>query len=69
MQHDNCIMDTRVYEVEYIYLHQASLADNNVAEIYLSKVGEEGNRFVLFDDIVDHIVDGTYTMHQDAFVI
>ena len=34
-----------------------------------SQVDEEGNEFVLFDDIVDHRVDRTNTMHHDAFIL
>ena len=41
------------YEVEYLDEHKASLAANTIAENIFSKVDEEGNRFVLFDEIVD----------------
>ena len=57
------------YEVEYLDEHKASLAANTIAENIFSKVDEEGNRFVLFDEIVDYHVDGTDTMQQDAFII
>ena len=60
---------TRVYEVEYLDLYKASLSVNNIAENLFSRADEEGNRFVLFDEIMDHRVDGTDTMHQDASVV
>ena len=63
------MLDTRVYEVEYLDVHKASLAANNIYENIFSKVDEEWNIFVLFDDIVNHRVDGTETMHQDTFII
>ena len=68
-KHDNTILDTRVYEVEYLDVHKASLAANNIAENIFSKVDEEANIFVPFDDIADHHVDSTENMQQDDFNI
>ena len=68
-QNKNTMLDTRVYGVEYLYGHKASIAANTIAEILFSKFYEEGNRFVLFDDIVDHHVYGTETINQDIFII
>ena len=42
---------------------------NTISENLFSRVDEEGNIFVLFDDIVYHRVDGTYTMHQEACIV
>ena len=63
------MLDTIVYEVEYLYVHKSSLTANNIAEILFSKAAEEGNIFVLFDKILDCHVDGTETMQKDAFGI
>ena len=52
----------RAYEDEYIDVHKASLSAYNIAENLFSQVNEEGNRFVLFDEIADCCVDGTETM-------
>ena len=41
---DNPILDTRVYEVEYLDGHRASLSANTIAENIFSQVDEEGNR-------------------------
>ena len=60
--HDSPMLYTIVYEVEYLDVHKASLAVNNIAENQFLQVDEEGNIFVLFDEIVDHFVDGTETM-------
>ena len=38
--------------------HKASLSANAIAENLFAQVDDEGNRFVLFDDIVDHRVNG-----------
>ena len=43
------MMNTRVYEVEYLYERKVSLAAINIAENVFSQAGEEGNIFVLFD--------------------
>ena len=65
---DNPILDTRIYEVEYLDGHKASLAANAIAESLFSQVDEEGNRFVLLDGIVDHRVDGQQLQKADAFI-
>ena len=61
-QHDNNMLYTRVYEVKYLYGNNASLSVNTIAQNLFSQVDEYGNRFMLFDDIVDHRVGGTEIM-------
>ena len=41
---------------------------NLIAENLFAQVDEEGNRSVLFDEIVDVRTDGTHILQQDAFV-
>ena len=53
------MLDTIVYEVEYQDVHKVSLDVNTIAENIFSQVDEEGNIFLIFDQIVDHCVDGT----------
>ena len=57
-----------MYEVEYQDGHTAALAVNLIAENIFAQVDGEGNRSVLFDDIVDVSTDGTHVLQQDAFV-
>ena len=64
----NPILDTRMYEVEYPDGHKASLAANAIAENMFAQVDNEGNRHVLFDEIVDHRTDGSEVKQQDAFL-
>jgi hypothetical protein len=53
------ILDTRVYEVEEILDgHQASLAANIIVENLYSQGDPEGNRHVLFSDLIDHQTNG-----------
>ena len=63
------MLDTRVYEVEYLDGYKSSLAGNTVAENIFSHIDGEGNIFGLFDKIVYHCVDGIETMYQDALII
>ena len=66
--HDNPILDTRVYEVEYIDGSTAALSANAIAENLFAQVDDEGNRHVLFDSIIDHWTDGTEVQEKDAFI-
>jgi hypothetical protein len=65
---DNPILDTRMYQVEYSDGHKASLAANAIAENMLAQVDAEGNRHVLFKEIIDHRTDGSELKQQDAFI-
>ena len=56
--HENPILDTRVYEVEYADENKASMAANAVAMNLFVQVDTEGNRHTLFDEISDHRTDG-----------
>jgi Reverse transcriptase (RNA-dependent DNA polymerase). len=65
---DNPILDTRMYEVEYLDGYMASLAANTIAENLFAQVDEEGNRYVLMDAIADHRVDGSQLKVNEAFI-
>ena len=67
--HDNPLLDTRLYEVEYMDGYKASLAANTIAINMFAQVDDEGNRHVLFDQIIDHRTDGTEIQQDDAFII
>ena len=55
---DNPILDTQLYEVEYLDRHTYSLIANTIAENIFFQVDEEGNWYVLLDAIIDHRVTG-----------
>ena len=59
---DNPILDSRIYEVEYLYGHQSSLADNAIDEILFSHVYDERHHSVLMQEIVNHCVNGSKVM-------
>ena len=65
---DNPILDTRMYEVEYIDGHKASLTANAIAQNLFAQVDEEGNRHVLLDEIIDHRKDSTAVAKEDTFI-
>ena len=67
--HDNPILDTRMYEVEYKDGHKAALAANIIAENLFAQVDDEGHRHVLFEAITDIRADGTEVKEEDAYVI
>jgi hypothetical protein len=64
----NPILDTRVYEVEYLDGHKASLTANAIAQNLFAQVDEEGNRHVIIDEIIDHRKDSSAVALEDAFV-
>ena len=67
--HDNPILDTRVYEVEYAYRHKAPMADNAITMNLFAQVDAEGNRHALLEKINDHRTDGKEIKQQDAFIM
>ena len=69
MADDNPLLDTRLYEVEYLDGHKASLSANSIAQNMFAEVDEDGNRFVLLDSIIDTRCDGSEVKQQDAFII
>ena len=56
---DNPILDTRMYEVEYADGHKAAMTANNIANNLFAQVDQDGNRFVLFNEIINHRKDGS----------
>ena len=56
---DNPLLDTRIYEVEYLDGHKASLSANSVAQNLFATVDEDGNRYVILESIIDARKDGT----------
>ena len=65
----NPIIDTRMYEVEYQDGYKASLTANAIVHNLFAQVYKEGNRHVLFDEILDHRTNGLEIKQKDAFVM
>ena len=66
--HDNPMLDTRIYEIEYHDGHKASLTANTISKKLLSQVDEEGNRHFLLDCISNHRTDGTELLINEAYI-
>ena len=66
--HDNPLLDTQLYEVEYADGNKESLSANAIAINMFAQVDEEGNRHVFLDEIVDHRTDGTELKQNDTFI-
>ena len=64
----NPLLDTRMYEVEFVDGEKASLTANYIAENLFAQVDDEGNRHVLMKEIIDYRTNGTELKQQDAFV-
>ena len=65
---DNPIMDSRHYEVEFQDGYKTSMAANAIAENLFAQIDDEGNRHVLFKEIIDFRTSGKQVLQQDAFV-
>jgi hypothetical protein len=66
--HDNPMLDTREYEVEFLDGHSESLSANLIAQYLYSQVDQEGHRHLLLDDIVDYRRDESAIDKEDAFI-
>ena len=67
--HNNPILGTIMYEVEYKDGHKYSLAANMIAGNMLAQVDGGVNWHVLFQKITDHRYVGTKVKEHDAFII
>jgi hypothetical protein len=65
---NNPILDTRLYEVEYLDGHRAAMSANTIAENMFAQVDQDGHRLILFDEIIGHRVDGSQVQegHDDT---
>ena len=65
---DNPLLDTRMYEVEYLDGERASLSANHIAENVFAQMDHEGNRQVLMKEIINYHTNGQDVKRQDAFI-
>ena len=57
-----------MYEVEYEDGHKVAMAANAIASNLFAQVDQYGQRFVLFDEIIDWRTDGSQIKSEDAFI-
>ena len=55
---DKPILGTHMYEVEYPDGHKETLSKNAISENMFYRVDGKGSRYILFEEIIDHINDG-----------
>ena len=69
LANENPILDTRMYEVQYLDGEKASLAANSIAENLFAQIDDDRNRQVLMDDIIGHRSNEHAVKQQDAFIV
>ena len=64
---NNPLLDTRLYEVEYIDGTIETLTANVIAGNLLAQVDQEGHRQLLMDEIIDNRSDNTAIPIEDGY--
>ena len=67
--HDNPLLDSRVYVVQYHEGHKATITANQIAENLLAQVDKVVHQFVLLDKIIDHRSDETAVSLSKAIFV
>ena len=65
---NNPLLDTRVYDVEFPDGKIKEYNVNMISEFLYSQVDDEGNEFILLDEIIDHCKDDTAITVEEATV-
>ena len=65
---ENPILDSYLYEVEYLDRHKASLSANAIATNIFAQIDKQGNRMLLYNAIIDYPVNGTKVQPDYAFI-
>jgi len=66
--HTNPLLDTRVYEVQFPDGHTEEFSANTIAENIYSQVDEEGNQYLLLNEVIDHHRDGLAIAIDDKWI-
>jgi hypothetical protein len=66
--HTNPILDTRVFEVEFLDGETAAMTANGIAENLFAQVDQDGHRLLLMDEIIDHRRGQDAVSKDDAFL-
>jgi hypothetical protein len=64
----NPILDTRIFQVEFLDGHTASMTANAIAEHLFAQVDSEGRRLLLIDEIIDHRASKEALKVADGYV-
>jgi len=66
--HSNPILDTRMFEVEFLDGTTQALAANVIAENMFAQVDQEGRRLMLLSEIIGHRSNKNAVSKQDALI-
>jgi hypothetical protein len=66
--HNNPILDTRVFEVEFLDGQTSAMTANKIAENLFAQVDQDGHRLLLMDEIIDHRQGPDAMSKEDAFL-
>ena len=67
--HSNPLLDSSLYEIEYLDGTVEVMSANLIAENILSQVDEEGHRQMMLDEIIDHRSNKHAVKKENGFVI
>lgn len=67
--HENPLLDTSFYEVQFEDGHVEAYAANIIAESIFSQVDDEGHEYLLLDEIVDHKKMNDAVNIDDGFIV
>jgi hypothetical protein len=67
LAHNNPILDTRLYEVEFPDGSTDAFSANVIAESMYSQIDDEGHSYQLLQEIIDHKSDGNAVVKDDGF--
>jgi len=67
--HNNPILDTRIYQVEFSDEHVKEFTANTIAECLYSQVDNEGKQYLLIEEIIDWEKDETALEEENKFQV
>ena len=67
--HANPLFDTHEYEIEFTNGMHEKYQANVIAENMYAQVNDEGNEFLLLDEIMDHKSDGSAIQIADGMIM
>ena len=68
MVNKNPIINTRMFKVEFADGYNASMSANPITESMFAQVDQEGNRLMLFDEIINHWFTSEALSNVEAWV-
>lgn len=64
----NPLLDTSIWDVEFVDGMTEAFAANTIAEAIYAQVDDEGNEYLILDDIIDHKQGADALRGDDVFI-